>query len=414
MLFEKIILGNKRPLILVLMSYLLVACSSNQVNQPKELDLKFQDLISLERIWKKSVGAGDDGLKLQLTPILKDNRIYSVDVEGYLTAIDLGNGKQVWEHDIGERVSGGLAIDGRAIYLTTFKGFLISLDLATGKENWRTTVTSEVIAPPALNGELVIVQTIDGKIQAFDLMNGRPRWRYDSVAPILSLRGTAEPLVSRKYTLSSFANGELVMLDNDSGRPLWKTELALPKGRTELERLVDSDGQPILDGDTIFAGAYQGKVFALSAIDGQEKWSKEVSSFNKLAIGFGKVFVTTDIGEIVALDKLSGKELWRNDDFLYRRLGPPMVFDQYVMAADLEGFIHVLSVLDGEVLARKQPDSEGVMGDIIVKGDRLYVYARSGDIVSYQLNPENRKKFFGGSRFIRKKHDKEIYFPYRD
>lgn len=414
MALEKVHRWCKKVAFLGLLSCLLAACSSSPVNQPAELDIDFKDQINFKRIWKKSVGEGDQELKLQLSPILRDDKIYSVDTEGFLSAIDRLSGKTVWSHELDEAISSGLAVDRDSLYVVTFSGYLVSLQLENGQENWRSPLSSEATAPPAVNGELVIVQTIDGKVAAFGAQDGKQRWRHDSVVPILSLRGTAKPLVSRKYTVTSFANGELLTLRNDIGLPLWKATLALPKGRTELERLVDSDGQPLLDGDTLYAAAYQGKIFALSALDGQEIWSKEISSFNKLALGFGKLFVTTDKGEIIALDKQSGKELWRNEEFLYRRLGSPVVFDQFVMAADFEGYIHVLSVLDGKVLARKYPDSDGVMGEMIVKGDRLYVYARSGDIVSYQLNPKVKDLRPLGSRFRNRRLFEESSNEYRD
>ncbi|WP_231878326.1 hypothetical protein, partial [Oleiphilus sp. HI0117] len=73
-----------------------------------------------------------------------------------------------------------------------------------------------------------------------------------------------------------------------------------------------------------------------------------------------------------------------------------------------------LSVLDGKVLARKYPDSDGVMGEMIVKGDRLYVYARSGDIVSYQLNPKVKDLRPLGSRFRNRRLFEESSNEYRD
>ena len=401
-------------LLLGLVSCLLVACSSKKVNQPKELDSQFKNQIHVKRLWKKSVGVGDQGLKLDLSPVYRDGKIYTVDIEGEIIALDSSNGKAVWRHRIKDRVLGGLAIDRFNLYLTTFSGYLVSLDIMSGEEKWRAPLTSEVTAVPAVNGELVIVQSIDGKVSAFDVESGKQRWRYDSVVPILSLRGTAKPLVSRKYTVSSFANGEIIMLSNEAGRPLWKTTLALPKGRTELERLVDSDGQAVLDGDTLYAAAYQGKVFSLSALDGQENWSKEISSFNQLATGFGKLFITTDKGEVIALDKLSGKELWRNDEFLHRRLGAPIVFDQYVMASDFEGYLHVLSVLDGKTLARKKPDSLGVMGNMIIKGDQLFVYTRSGDMVTYTLNPDIAKGVSRGPKILSRRSSGETSFEFVD
>jgi outer membrane protein assembly factor BamB len=364
---------------------LFSACSSNKVNEPTELDRKFKDIISMKRLWKTSVGVGDDDLQLQLSPVLREDYIYSVDVEGQLTVIDRYTGKKEWSIELDEKVSGGLGIDQQHLYYSTFQGELVCLAIDDGSERWRSSLTSEAVAVPATNGQLVVVQTIDGKLTAFDAENGNQKWRYDSVGPILSLRGTASPLISKKYSITSFANGSMLAFDNSNGQPFWKAEIGVPQGRTELERLVDPDGRAVLDGDKIYAVAYQGKLLALNVIDGQEIWSKDLSSFNSVALGFGKLYVTTGTGDIVALDQTNGTEVWRNEQFKYRRLSSPMVFDQTLVTADLDGYVHVLSTTDGEVLARKYPDSDGVMGQMLVSDDLLYVYARSGHIVAYRL-----------------------------
>jgi len=363
---------------------MLAACSRDKVNEPTEIEDSFKDKISMKRLWKSSVGTGDDELSLQLTPVLIDDYIYSIDVEGELYVIRRDNGKKVWTKSLNEKVSGGLGADKQNLYYTTFQGEIVCIDRQNAEEKWRQVLTSEAISAPSSNGRLVLVQTIDGKLLALGASDGHQRWRYDSIGPILSLRGTPAPIVSQKYTITSFANGEMLAFDNQTGNPFWKATLGLPKGRTELERLVDPDGRAVIDGTTLYAVAYQGKLVALDVTSGQEIWAKDLSSFNHLALGFGKIFATTADGVVVAFNQNTGQELWRNEKFKYRRLGPPVVFDRTVLMADLEGYLHVLSVQDGDTLARKRPDSDGVMGNILVSGKQFYVYARSGDIVAYK------------------------------
>ena len=375
-----------QSIVLCLSLIFLLSCSTEKVNEPTELE-KFKDKVSLKRLWKTSVGTGDDSLMLQLTPVLIDGHIYTIDIEGSLHVIESGQGKTLWSREYDERVSGGLGFDDKHLYYTTFQGQVVGIDRHNGDELWRQTLTSEAVAAPVSNGKLLMVQTIDGSLTAFDTVDGAKVWQHDSLGPILSLRGTATPLVSLKYTITSFANGEMSAFDNQNGAPFWKATLGLPQGRTELERLVDPDGQATLDGDRLYAAAYQGKLVSLDVTTGQEIWSKELSSFNRVAVGFSTVFVTTANGDVVALNQATGSELWRNEALKYRRLSSPTVFGQTVITADFEGYLHVLSVSDGEMLARKLPDSEGVMGNILVSGDIIYVYARSGDIVAYKIYP---------------------------
>jgi outer membrane protein assembly factor BamB len=56
-----------------------------------------------------------------------------------------------------------------------------------------------------------------------------------------------------------------------------------------------------------------------------------------------------------------------------------------VVVSDFEGYLHFMSQNTGEIVARKHPDSDGVMGDILVEDDMVYAYARSGEIVAYRI-----------------------------
>lgn len=374
-----------RILVLGVIAFALAACSKDKINQPTELDPDFKDQVLIERLWKRSIGNGDIELKLNFSSFIFDKTIYNIDGYGFLSALDFSTSKVVWDKELSEKVSGGLGGDHNNLYYTTFQGEFVALSRENGQELWRTNLKSESVAQPSSNGNLVAVQTVDGKLMAFDTQDGRLKWRYDSIGPLLSLRGTPSPIISQRYTLTSFANGELLAFDNKTGQPYWKATLASPQGRTELERLVDPDGQAIIDGDTLYTIAYQGKLVALNAITGQEKWSKSYSSFNSLAFGFGKLFVTTATGSVMAINPANGTELWKNDEFKYRRLTSPFVYNQTIAFSDLEGYLHFLDINDGKYIAKKHPSEEGIMGNLNIVDSTLLVLTRTGELVAYQL-----------------------------
>jgi len=363
---------------------LLLACGSEVVNKPAELE-KMRDKVSIKRIWKVSVGSGDNDLRLQLSPVIKDDLIYALDTEGLLTVLNRLSGEVEWERELEDSVSGGLEVDAQRLYYATFQGELVCLDRYSGNQIWRRELTSEAISSPSSNGRVVAVQTIDGKLFSFDTTEGIQRWRYDSVGPILSLRGTSSPLVSKSFTITTFANGEMLAFDNKNGSTFWKASIGLPQGRTELERLVDADGKAVIDAERIYAASYQGRVVALNATTGSEVWSKPISTYSGVAVGFTQVFVANEDGDVVAFNKLNSNEVWRNEKLKYRRLSAPTVVQDMVVVSDFEGYLHFMSQVDGEIVARKHPDSDGVMGDVLVVDDMVYVYARSGDIVAYRI-----------------------------
>lgn len=363
---------------------LLSACGKEKINQPTPLDNTFKDKIYVERLWKKSVGEGDIDLKLNFSSFISDSLIYNIDGHGYLSVLSPNKQKIIWDKELKEAVSGGLGGDDKYLYYTTFQGELVAIKKQDGSSIWRAPLSSESIAKPSSNGKIVAVQTVDGKLMTFGVDDGKLRWRYDSIGPLLSLRGTPSPIVSQRYTLTSFANGELLAFDNLTGQPYWKATLATPQGRTELERLVDPDGQAVIDGDTLYTIAYQGKLVALDILSGQEKWSKSYSSFNSVAFGFGQLFLTTSDGVVYSINPANGSEHWKNESFKYRRLTSPFVYNQAVVFSDLEGYLHFLDIKKGHYLARKQPDESGVMGDLAIIDDRLIVLTRAGFLVAYK------------------------------
>ncbi len=369
----------------------LFACSSEKVNEPAKLE-KLKPQITVLRSWKSSVGSGDEGLKLALSPYIQGNMIYTVDIEGELNALSKKTGKLLWQRQLTSRVSGGLGGDAERLFLTTFQGELITLDRQNGNEIWRRPLTTEAIAAPTSNGKIVSVQTIDGKLFVFDTTEGIQRWRYDSVGPVLSLRGTPSPLIFEDKVISSFANGEMIAFDANNGRPKWRASVGVPQGRTELERLIDADGSPLIADRTVYAVAYQGNLIAVDVSTGRELWSRRASSYTGAALRGERLYTSLANGDLVAFNAANSNEIWRNSKLKYRRLSQPVVFGDHIVVADLEGYLHFVSQQNGEILARVRPDNDGVMGNMLVSGSNLYVYTRSGDLIAYAIKSSSIRK----------------------
>ncbi len=362
----------------------LFACSSENVNEPEELK-PFVQTVSAHTIWSRSAGDGDETLMLELRPVLDRGQLFTIDRFGVLNAFEAKKGNRLWERDLAEQISGGLGIDRSHLYYTTFQGDLVCLDRENGNEIWRRGLSSEAVAAPVSNGSSVAVQTIDGQLFVYETTEGLKRWQHDSTNPILTLRGSAHPLFHQGMLVAGFANGELRAFDARTGQQRWRAVAGIAQGRTELERLIDVDGDPLIYDDVVYALAYQGNMLALDAVTGQELWKKSVSSFKSLAISDGILIASLDDGEVVAFDASGANELWRNSSLKYRRLSKPTVVDQYILLADFEGYVHVLSLKDGRIQGRFRPDSDGIMEHIIPAGKRFFLSTRSGDLIAYTL-----------------------------
>ena len=366
---------------------LIVGCSSDELEtEPMELE-SFDEEIEIIEVWDESIGYGSDDQYLKLTPVIIDELIYAIDHEGLLLALNKSDGEEVWEAEFDEPVSGALGGDSNQLYFATYHGDVIAVDRLDGSEKWRFTVTSEVLSAPVSNGRQVVVQSIDGKIVSLNAASGKLMWRYDSNAPVLSIRGTASPVIDDDFTIAGFANGEMMAFQNLSGAPVWSASVGIPKGRTELERLVDIDGQPIIRDDIVYSVSYQGKLVAIHLPTGREIWSKQQSSYRAVDIGFGNVYVVTAEDVVVAYNQATRTEVWKQENLMYRQLTAPIAFGSTLVVADFEGYVHFLSQIDGRFLERIRIDSDGVRAPMLIDGDMLFVFSHSGDLAAYKIAP---------------------------
>ncbi len=364
---------------------IIVGCSSDDVEEePMELE-DFDEEIKVIKVWDESVGDGNADQYLKLEPIIIGESIYTIDHFGVLLAINKTDGEELWEAEYEEPVSGALGGDDSQLYFATYHGDIIAVDRVGGLERWRVTLTSEVLSAPASNGRQVVVQSIDGKVVSLNAQSGELMWRYDSNAPVLSIRGTASPVISDEFTVTGFANGELVAFRNITGAPVWNAAVGIPKGRTELERLVDIDGQPVIKDDVVYTVSYQGKLSAIHLPTGKEIWSKQQSSYTGVDLGFGNVYVSTSEGVVVAYNQSTRTEVWRQENLKFRQLTSPKAFGSTAVVADFEGYVHFLSQIDGRFIGRVHLDSDGIRSPMLISDDMLFIYSNSGDLAAYKI-----------------------------
>ena len=368
-------------------------------DEPAEL-VDFAAEADVERVWRAKIGRGLGRKQVRLLPLAIADRLYAADGYGQVVALDRFTGKQIWSARVGEPqgkpfykfwdrrdpafVTGGVGGgDGRVLIGTT-RGELIALAVGDGAELWRTTVSSEVLAPPASTAGAVFAQTADGRLVALEAEDGSRRWAFDSQVPLLTLRGTATPLVVGELVFAAFGDGNVVAIAHANGAPVWQQRIMLPQGRTELDRLVDVDGTPVLAGGLLFAASYQGKLKALRLNDGGAVWELEASTFLDLAEGYGQIYFVSANDEVAAVSQASAAVAWRQEGLKNRRLTSPLAYGNYIVVGDDEGYLHVLAQSDGRFVARRKL-SAGLRTRPLQVDNTVYVLANDGQLEALRI-----------------------------
>lgn len=375
-------------------------------NEPMEL-VDFKATVKLDKVWSHGIGDGQSKGFTSLTPAIDGDKIYAVDYQGLLVAMNAETGKKLWSRKINQQklgvwawiksffedgdanyqIVGGIGAEQGLLMVATYAGEVLALNENTGEELWRHQVPGEILSAPHTNGAVVAAQTVNGKLYAFDAKTGDQLWFYDNPPPVLTLRGTPSPIVTDTAVYAGFSNGRMMAFNPNNGLILWEKRIALPKGRSELDRMVDIHATPLVQSGILYVGTYQGRIEALARGSGSPIWGQDGSTTETMAVAGSKLFVADSEGKLLALNSATGETQWSNDKMLRRKLGGPQVFGDYVAVVDFEGYMHVLDQASGEFVARTRVDRKGARAPMLSSGDTLYVYTNRGKLMAYKAKP---------------------------
>ncbi|MCD8547301.1 MAG: outer membrane protein assembly factor BamB [Aeromonadaceae bacterium] len=353
-----------------------------------------QSQFAAKTLWKRSVGDGVGHFYSQLAPVIADDRLFAAARDGVVMALDKQDGTVLWQQDLSDlpvnedrrspRLAGGLAVAYGHLFIGSENGVLYCLSQETGELVWQSQVAGEILAAPAVEDGKVVVNTSAGRLFALNADDGLLLWTASDDLPKLTLRGVSRPVITSGGVLYGRADGRLNVLLLENGQLAHIAKVANPTGSTELDRMVDVDGAPLVIGNELFAIAYNGELVAQKLISGDELWKRRYASYQDLAFGLIDLVLTDSKGHIYSVDRTNGRERWANNQLSYRNVTAPVVLGDHVLVGDGEGYLYWLSDTDGQIVAMQQYDSDGLYVPPLVDGDTVYLQTRSGKLLALQ------------------------------
>ncbi len=352
--------------------------------QPAELQA-FESGLTLKTVWKTSIGDGAEGLSFNLRPSVQDETLYLASSNGTVSALNASTGTNIWTVNTGVILSAGPGVSSDQVIVASNNGDVIALEAKSGDELWRSKVSGEVIAAPGVGIEQIAVRAANGTLHVLSASSGTQLWYDEQVVPTLSLRGSSTPLVTSGVVITGTDAGKLISFNAVDGGVLWERLLGLPRGSTELERLIDIDGKIGVSETNLFAVGYNSRLAKIDARNGSVIWGKTVSSNTGVGLGLSNVFVTNSDDHLVAFSQESGSQVWKSEEYQYRQLTAPTPTGQALVVGDSEGFVHFISPSDGKTIARTKISKAAIKQAPIYANDMVYVIADNGQLFAYKI-----------------------------
>ncbi len=376
--------------VLALMTTAVVGCNRSikpVVNDPVKLVQIAQPISVLQPVFSVDVGnkkaSKKDPLNLQVgygnEQIITASR--GGDVTGFNTA-----GQRLWSVNVDDQITGGVTLDefSQTAIVSTRSGLVMAFDSATGAKRWQKQLSGSVLTPALISNNRVILSANDGFLHGLSLQNGQSVWQFATQVPAISVRGSAAPtLLDDKTALLATADGRLHALTADSGLPLWSRRVGVGTGSSEVERMSDVDGMPIVNNNQLFAISYSGQLIGIDLASRQVMFVNELASLKSLAVNAQQVIATSLDGKVVAYDRTNGQVIWESEVLAYRALTNPVMIGSYIAVGDLDGVVHLFDPATGNIVSRVQ--TKGALTNLQVQGNRLMTQSTSGQVAIWQM-----------------------------
>lgn len=375
----------KIPFALTILTVALLGCSSNKIKveqvKPNPLP-KLVQAKALVPVFSQSVSATskEDPLRLRLD--VDNGVIFALDPKGEVTAYQ---GKQrLWQQKVSKQgLSSGVEAAEDTVIVGNKKGQLFALDQATGEQKWTAQLSGAILSASLIQAGRVVTLSNDGTVYAHDLATGQQVWTYNLPDVQFSLRGTASPIaLDPRTVLIASSNAYVYALDILTGVPRMQRRVAVSDGRSDVQRLNDIDGDPVVAGQFLVTTSFQGQVTVTDLASQQVLWSEDASSIQRPEVSNNTVYVTQADGKITAYALTTGEQLWQNDSLLNRQLSNPVVLGQDLVVGDLEGVLHLIDPNSGQLIGRSK--TSGEVRSLRVIDGQLYVSTRKGALSVWQ------------------------------
>ncbi len=349
-------------------------------DEPKELS-SFASQENIKVLWRNSYnGENEIG---NFLPSFNAQNIFFSDASGNVLSMDAKTGNDNWSVKLNFLASGTSAGFG-IVVVADVDGNVIALDQIDGSVLWSSNVKGEVLSSVAIDAKIVVVKTGSGELLGLNKDTGEVIWSYRSTLPVLTIRGNSSPVIVDNLVYASFDNGRLGVFELNSGFQIWDGAISYVSGASELENLIDSDSNPVIEGGLIYTTNYQGNLNIFDPSQKRSVWSNNASSFFSPIISRGMLMVVEENSSIKSFALKTLEESWINSDYLNRDLSNGVSYKDNIVVGDFEGYVHVINILNGRTVGREKLSRHPIK-TILSRSDSLYVIDEAFNLISIDL-----------------------------
>ncbi len=348
--------------------------------------------------WRANIGEGSGETKrLVAAPVVKDDRVYTIDSAQKITATEASSGRRIWEMQIKAgnphwdefSVGGGLAITGDKLIVASGFGFVAALKLSDGSEIWRRPVESPLSSSPAIMGNRAFLTSTNNDFYSIDTDTGEIIWNDQALSETARVLSSPSPAVNADILAVGYSSGELIAYLPANGRRLWTDTLTTTGRYTPLSAINDIAGKPTIQDGVVYAASHSGVLTAIDARSGARIWSRTFGSRQGPVIGGDYLFVVGTDGMVACFNKVTGKLAWKRalpefkDGNRENRIvwTGPLIASGKLVVVSSDGDVLALSAQNGETVSELKL-GQSILVEPIAAAGKIFILTDQANLVA--------------------------------
>jgi len=244
------------------------------------------------------------------SPLLYENNIFFSDNRGTIFSVDQ-NGDINWKKNIYKKVYKKIyknlvfSIYKNNIYIADNIGFIYSIDIYNGELVWIKNHGIPLKSNIKVFKDKIFLTNQDNRIFSINTKDGSKVWEVLSVPSFIKLQNFLSSAISERgdmVTLNS--SGDLFKINSDDGKIAWSLN-TLGNTSSHASDFFKSSEIVIDENNIIFSSKFS--TFSYDLNTGYINWREEVSSIGSPIIDGNNIFILTENGYFVILDKVTGE-----------------------------------------------------------------------------------------------------------
>jgi outer membrane protein assembly factor BamB len=355
---------------------------------------------SLSPAWSVSIGQGSSTSgRLGASPVVGGGRIYSMDAQAVIRALDPQTGRTVWQRQLTSPQAssrtlfgGGVSFDNGRLYAVNGAGDAAAMDAQTGNVLWQVRPGGPLRGNPTIAGDTVYVVSQDNQLFALNTADGVQRWAVSGSAETSGVFGAASPAFGQSTVVAGYSSGELSAYRYENGQEVWSDALTRTTVTTQVHALSDIDADPVIDAGRVYAIGQGGRMVALELNTGQRLWELNIAGTGTPWVAGDFVFVITDAAQLLAIARSTGRIRWMSQLQRFRDVedrrgaitwrGPILAGGRLVLVNTL-GQIIFASPTDGSVMQTVETRTPISLSPVVA-GNTLYILDDRGRLTAYR------------------------------